>query len=113
MDNEKFEFTRCIECDCYNLRELTCAVTGEIKAPMQLKCTDEQAECSLSPEQIHKNMYDLVWGLSEYIGGKYYTIVSVCGARRGICPKGKDGICDPTPEKACDSKHNFENPKRD
>lgn len=110
---EKFEFTKCIECDCYNLREMICAVTGEVTDPMKLRCDDEQAECSLAPETIHKNMYDLVWGLSNYIGGKYYGIAPICAARRGICPTGRNGICDPSPEKPCDSKYNFENPKRD
>jgi hypothetical protein len=111
MENESF--SKCVECDNYWLLNQQCLITDQPRKPSDPQCGESWATCSESPEEIRQKLYDLLWNLEDCVGGKYYSLAPICGARKGICLKGKNGLCTSIKEGKladCEFKFRLEHP---
>lgn len=104
---------KCIECDNYWLLNQQCMITEEPRNPLDPQCGEEWARSSESPEVVKQKLFDLVFNLKDYVGGKYYSVVAICGARKGIClHNGECTFIKEGKPTDCEFKHKFENPEK-
>jgi hypothetical protein len=83
----------CAECLEYSLYHQMCGIDSKSRHPFEMQCT-EHKHSSRPKEEVKEQLLNLVISLRENVGGKYFTLVPICSARGGICPKGHDFKCE-------------------